>query len=99
MLNREHTQKMPQTMAQQMLETMAGVLEASDEECERIDGSAPPRFGEWQLKGLKTAWSCEMAPTDRHPSEVWLALWKADLSVITLEFMHKVVWKKLVVRE
>ena len=79
------------------LQTMAKLMDAQDGESVRIDGCVLPKFAEWHgvVKGLKTA--CEMAPTDQQPSEVWLVLWKANMPMITPEFMYKVPWKKLVV--
>ena len=43
-------------------------------------------------------WFYEVAPTNQQPLEVWPALWKANMPIITLEFMYKVPWKKLVVQ-
>ena len=61
--NKEH--------AQQALDTIVDLLEAADDKFVQIDGSLPPRFGEWRLKGVKTAWFEEMAPTDRQDTAVW----------------------------
>ena len=80
--------------AQQTLETALNLVEAPNDETVRIDGSAPPGFGEWRLKGVKMAWYAEMAPTDRQDPSVWAALWKTNLRSIMHEFMYRVLWKK-----
>ena len=89
--NKEH--------AQQALDTIIHLLEAEEANSVQIDGSAPPGFVEWRLKGIKTTWFAEMAPTDRHDSAVWPAPWKTNVPSITHEFMYKVLWKKLQVRQ
>ena len=64
-----------------------------------MDGSVPPSFGDWRLRGVKKAWFSEMAPTDRQGVAVWLALWKTNQRTITREFINRVPWKKLQVRQ
>ena len=59
--NKEH--------AQQALDTIIDLLEAEAESVQ-IDGSVPLGFGEWRLKGVKTAWFAAMAPTDIQDSAV-----------------------------
>ena len=39
--------------AQQALDMVVGLLDAADVESVRIDGSMPPGFEEWRLKGGK----------------------------------------------
>ena len=89
--NKEH--------ARQALDTIVDLLEATDDESVQIDGSIPPGFGEWRLKGVKMAWFAEMAPTDRQDTVVWPVLWRTNIPSITHEFMYRVLWKKLQVRQ
>ena len=51
--------------AQHALDTIVDLLEANDDEPVQVDGSVPPSFGEWRLRGVKKAWFAEMAPIDR----------------------------------
>ena len=85
--------------AQQALDTIVDPLEADDDESVQVDGSVPPSFGEWRLKGVKKVWFAIMAPTDRQDVAVWPALWKTNLPTITDEFIYRVPWKKLHVRQ
>ena len=79
--NKEH--------AQQALDTTVDLLEVANAEPVQIDGSIPPGFGDWRLKGVKTAWFAKMAPTDRHDLAVWPALWKTNVPSITHESMYE----------
>ena len=80
---------------QQALDTVIGLLDAPNEQSVCIDGSVPPGFEEWRLKGVKQAWFAEMASTDRQSQHVWPSLWKTNLPVSTHKFMYRVPWKKL----
>ena len=71
---------------------MADLLEALDEKSMLTGPSILPKFGEWQIKGVKTPWFCEMALTDYEAPDVWPALWKTNMPMVTLEFMYKIVW-------
>ena len=83
----------------QALDMIMDPLDAADDESVQIDGSVPPGFGQPQVKGVKTAWFTEMAPTDRQDTTVWVALWKTNVLPITHQFVYKVLWKKLQVRQ
>ena len=89
--NKEH--------AQQALDTIVDLLEATHDESVQIDGSVLSGFGKWRLKGVKTAWFAEMAPTDRQDTVVWPAMWKTNVPSITHKFMYKVLRKKFQVRQ
>ena len=60
--NKEH--------AQRALDTIVDPLETDDDEPVQVDGSVPPSFGEWRLKGMKKAWFADLAPTDRRDAAV-----------------------------
>ena len=70
-------------------------LEVAANESVQIDGSILLGFGEWRLKGVKTAWCAGMAPTNRQDTAVWPAPRKTNVPSIAHEFMYKVLWKKL----
>ena len=74
------------------LDTMLDLLDAPDYEPIHIDGSVPPSFEECRPKGMKTAWFTDLVSTDRQNTPVWPA-------TITHEFMYKLLWKKLPVRQ
>ena len=48
--------------SQPSLDTIVDLLEAEDDGLVQVDGSVPPTFGEWRLRGVKKAWFAEMAP-------------------------------------
>ena len=64
--------------AEQALQTVVDLLEATDDETLQIDGSVMPGFEEWRLKGVKRASFVEMAPTDRRDAAVGPALWNTN---------------------
>ena len=44
--------------ARQALHTIVELLEVDEDELVEVDGSLPPTFGEWRLRGVKRAWFC-----------------------------------------